>query len=70
VSGYRGCPATRGGGLTLDDFERTSILLSNFFINNRKNIIVFIKAQEYLFLDFKKYRNMLMIVVSLVLKYN
>jgi hypothetical protein len=53
-----------------DDFERTSILLSNFLISDRGNIIVFIKTQEYLFPDFKEYRNILTIVVNLVPKYN
>jgi hypothetical protein len=54
----------------LDDFERTSILLSNLLISNRGNIIAFVKAQEYLFPDFKEYRNIPTIVVNLVLKYN
>jgi hypothetical protein len=54
----------------LDNFEKTSVLLSNFLISDRGNIIVFVKAQECLFPDFKEYRSMLTIVVSLVPKYN
>jgi hypothetical protein len=54
----------------LDNFERTSILLSNLLINNHGNIIVLIEAQEYLFLDFKEHRNIPTIVVSFVPKYN
>jgi hypothetical protein len=55
---------------TLDDFERTSILLSNFLISNHGNVIALVEAQEYLFPDFKEYKNMLIIVISLVPKYN
>jgi hypothetical protein len=54
----------------LDNFERTSILLSNFLISNRGNIIALVKTQEYLFPDFKEHKNMLTIVVNLVPKYN
>jgi hypothetical protein len=54
----------------LDDFEGTSILLSNFLISDRRNIIVLVEAQEYLFPDFKEHRSMLMIIISLVPKCN
>jgi hypothetical protein len=54
----------------LDNFKKTSILLSNLLISNRRNIITLIEAQEYLFPDFKEHRNILTIVVSLVPKYN
>jgi hypothetical protein len=54
----------------LDNFEKTSVLLSNLLISNRGNIIALIEAQEYLFPDFKEYRSMLIIVISLVPKYN
>jgi hypothetical protein len=54
----------------LDDFERTSVLLSNLLISNRGNIIALVEAQECLFPDFKEYRSMLIIVVSLVPKCN
>jgi hypothetical protein len=54
----------------LDNFERTSILLSNLFISNRRNIITLVEAQEYLFPDFKEHRSMPMIVISLIPKYN
>jgi hypothetical protein len=54
----------------LDDFEKTSVLLSNFLISDYGNIIVFIKAQEYLFPDFKEYRSMPTIIINLVPKYN
>jgi hypothetical protein len=54
----------------LDNFEKTSILLSNLLISNRGNIIVFVETQEYLFPDFKEYKSMPTIIVSLVPKYN
>jgi hypothetical protein len=54
----------------LDDFERTSILLSNLLISNRGNVITLVKAQEYLFPDFKEYKSMLTIIISFVPKYN
>jgi hypothetical protein len=54
----------------LDNFERTSVLLSNLLISNRGNIIALIEAQEYLFLDFKEYKSIPIIVISLVPKYN
>jgi hypothetical protein len=54
----------------LDDFEGTSILLSNLLISDHGNIITFIEAQEYLFPDFKEYKNMPTIVVSLIPKCN
>jgi hypothetical protein len=54
----------------LDNFERTSILLSNLLISNRGNIITLVETQEYLFPDFKEYKNMLIIIISLVPKYN
>jgi hypothetical protein len=54
----------------LDNFKGTSILLSNLLISNHGNIIVLIEAQEYLFPDFKEYRNMPTIVISFVPKYN
>jgi hypothetical protein len=54
----------------LDDFEGTSILLSNLLISDRGNIIILVEAQEYLFPDFKKHRNIFMIIISLVPKYN
>jgi hypothetical protein len=54
----------------LDDFEGTSILLSNLLISNRGNIITLIEAQECFFPDFKEYKNMPTIVISFVPKYN
>jgi hypothetical protein len=54
----------------LDNFERTSILLSNLLISNYRNIITLVETQEYLFPDFKEHRSIPTIVVSLVLKYN
>jgi hypothetical protein len=54
----------------LDNFEGTSILLSNLLISNRGNIIALIEAQEYLFPDFKEYKSIPTIVISLVPKCN
>jgi hypothetical protein len=54
----------------LDDFEGTSILLSNLLISNRGNIIALVETQEYLFPDFKEHRSIPTIVVNLVPKCN
>jgi hypothetical protein len=54
----------------LDDFEGTSILLSNLLISDRGNIIALVETQECLFPDFKEYRSMPTIVISFVPKYN
>jgi hypothetical protein len=54
----------------LDDFEGTSVLLSNLFISDRGNVVALVEAQEYLFPDFKEHRSMPTIVVSLVPKCN
>jgi hypothetical protein len=54
----------------LNDFERTSVLLSNLLISDRGNIIALVEAQEYLFPDFKEHGSMPTIVVSLVPKCN
>jgi hypothetical protein len=54
----------------LDDFEGTSVLLSNLLISNRGNVVALVEAQECLFPDFKEHKNMPTIVISLVPKCN
>jgi hypothetical protein len=54
----------------LDDFEGTSVLLSNLLISDRGNVIALIETQECLFPDFKEHRSIPTIVVNFVPKYN
>jgi hypothetical protein len=67
---FRNSQLINESSYALDDFEGTSVLLFNLFISNRRNIIALVETQEYLFLDFKEYRSIFTIVISLVPKYN